>query len=111
KLSQIAKDLGIVRGTLRQWLETHGARKKTAVGGTLTDSPLRSAPIVPTSDPDELLERRVARLDAENYQLRAETTKLATNREILQTVAKHSAGETRWSVASNSSPRSPPPTR
>ena len=67
----IAEDLGIVRGTLRQWLETHGTGKKTAADGTLTDSPLRSAPIAPTSDPREPLEQRVARLEAENAQLRA----------------------------------------
>ncbi|MFI8778890.1 transposase, partial [Brachybacterium paraconglomeratum] len=28
-LRGIAEDLGIVRGTLRQWLETHGSGKKT----------------------------------------------------------------------------------
>lgn len=92
----IAEDLGIVRGTLRQWLETHGSGKKTAADGTLTDRPLRSAPIAPTSDPSEPLEQRVARLEAENAQLRAETTKLTTEREILQKAAKYFAGETRW---------------
>jgi len=63
----IAEDLGIVRGTLRQWLETHGTGKKTAADGTLTDSPLRSAPIAPTSDPHEPLEQRVARLDVAGH--------------------------------------------
>lgn len=76
----IAEDLGIVRGTLRQWLETHGTGKKTAADGTLTDSPLRSAPTASTSNPDEPLEQRVARLEAENAQLRAETTKLTPAR-------------------------------
>ena len=47
----IAEDLGIVRGTLRQWLDTHGTGKKTAADGTLTDRPLRSAPIAPMLDP------------------------------------------------------------
>ena len=95
-LRGIAEDLGIVRGTLRQWLETHGSGKKTAADGTLTDSPLRSAPRPSTVDPDESLEQRVARLQAENAQLRAETTKLTTEREILQKAAKYFAGETRW---------------
>ena len=95
-LRGIAEDLGIVRGTLRQWPETHGTGKKTAADGTLTDSPLRSAPTASTSDPDEPLEQRVARLEAENAQLRAETTKLTTEREILQKAAKYFAGETRW---------------
>ena len=92
----IAADLGIVRGTLRQWLETHGTGKKTAPDGTLTSSPLRSTPPVVVADPDESLEQRVARLEAENAQLRAETTKLTTEREILQKAAKYFAGETRW---------------
>lgn len=38
----------------------------------------------------------MARLEAENAQLRAETTKLTTEREILQKAAKYFAGETRW---------------
>lgn len=95
-LRGIAEDLGIVRGTLRQWLEIHGTGKKTAADGTLTDSPLRSAPTASTSDRDEPLEQRVARLEAENAQLRAETTKLTTEREILQKAAKYFAGQTRW---------------
>lgn len=95
-LRGIAEDLGIVRGTLRQWLETHASGKKTAADGTLTDSPLRSAPTPSTADPNEPLEQRVARLEAENAQLRAETTKLTTEREILQKAAKYFAGQTRW---------------
>ena len=62
-LRGIAEDLGIVRGTLRQWLETDGSGKKTAADGTLTDSPLRSAPTPSTADPNEPLEQRVARLE------------------------------------------------
>jgi transposase len=37
----IADDLGIERGTLRQWLDAFGTGKKTAADGTLTRSPLR----------------------------------------------------------------------
>ena len=95
-LRGIAEDLGIVWGTLRQWLEIRGSGKKTAADGTLTDSPLRSAPTPSTADPNEPLEQRVARLEAENAQLRAETTKLTTEREILQKAAKYFAGQTRW---------------
>lgn len=40
----IAEDLGIVRGTLRHWLEVYGTGKKTAADGTLTSSPLQSKP-------------------------------------------------------------------
>ena len=95
-LRGIAEDLGIVRGTLRQWLETHGSGKKTADHRYLTDRPLRSAPTPSTADPNEPLEQRVARLEAENAQLRAETTKLTTEREILQKAARYFAGQTRW---------------
>ena len=99
----IAGDLGIVRGTLRHWLDLHGTGKKTAVDGTLTRSPLQSSggsSSRPSGEgrpgEDEPLERRVVRLEAENVALRAETTKLTTEREILQRAAKYFAGETRW---------------
>ena len=93
---EIAEDLGIVRGTLRHWLEVYGTGKKTAADGTLTASPLepRTTPSSPVRV--EPLEQRVARLEAENAALRAETTKLTTEREILQRAAKYFAGETRW---------------
>ena len=41
-------------------------------------------------------EQRIARLEAENAALRAETTKLTTEREILRQAAKYFAGETNW---------------
>ena len=94
----IAEDLGIVRGTLRGWLEVYGTGKKTAADGTLTSSPLQSKPAGPSpAVPEgEAPEQRIARLEAENAALRAETTKLTTEREILQRAAKYFAGETRW---------------
>ncbi len=94
----IAEDLGIVRGTLRHWLEAYGTGKKTAADGTLTSSPLQAkASAASSSAPtDETPEQRIARLEAENAALRAETTKLTTEREILQRAAKYFAGETRW---------------
>ncbi|MDR7385627.1 transposase [Promicromonospora iranensis] len=99
----IAEDLGIVRGTLQDWLDTYGTGKKTAPDGTRTSSPLRSTtarssgvPASATAPADETPEQKIARLEAENAALRAETTKLATEREILQKAAKYFAGETRW---------------
>ena len=91
----IAEDLGIVRGTLRHWLDADGTGKKTAADGTLTSSPLHAKPSM-TGPVDETQEQRIARLEAENAALRAETTKLTTEREILQRAAKYFAGETRW---------------
>lgn len=94
----IAEDLGIVRGTLRHWLEVYGTGKKTAADGTLTSSPLQSKP--PTTSlsapADETPEQKIARLEARVNELEVETTKLATEREILQKAAKYFAGETRW---------------
>ena len=96
----IAEDLGIVRGTLRQWLEAFGTGKKTAADGTLTTSPLRANR--PVSRPEssgpagETPEQKIARLEARVSELEVETTKLATEREILQRAAKYFAGETRW---------------
>lgn len=94
----IAEDLGIVRGTLRQWLEVYGTGKKTAADGTLTSNPLQSKkpPASSSALAGETPEQKIARLEAENAALRAETTKLTTEREILQRAAKYFAGETRW---------------
>lgn len=96
----IAEDLGVVRGTLRHWLEVYGTGKKTAADGTLTSSPLQantsSASTSSSVPTDETPEQKIARLEAENAALRAETTKLTTEREILQRAAKYFAGETRW---------------
>lgn len=95
----IAEDLGIVRGTLRGWLEAYGTGKKTAADGTLTSSPLHAKPSTwPTSPAGtpETSEQTIARLQARVRELEVETTKLTTEREILQRAAKYFAGETRW---------------
>ena len=41
-------------------------------------------------------EQRITRLEARVAELEVETTKLTTEREILQRAAKYFAGETRW---------------
>ncbi|EBV1615219.1 MULTISPECIES: IS3 family transposase [Actinomycetes] len=90
----IAEDLGIVRGTLRHWLEVYGTGKKTAADGTLTSSPLQSkpSPTSPTGPAGETPEQKIARLEARVNELEVETTKLTTEREILQRAAKYFAG-------------------
>ncbi|WP_036487202.1 transposase, partial [Nocardioides sp. Iso805N] len=62
----IAEDLGIVRGTLRNWLEVYGTGKKTAADGTLTSSPLQSKtfPTSSSAPTDETPEQKIARLEA-----------------------------------------------
>ena len=96
----IAADLGIVRGTLRQWLEVYGTGKKTAADGTLTSSPVQSRTTTTTTTSqgpdDETAEQKVTRLEARVRDLEVETAKLTTEREILQRAAKYFAGETRW---------------
>lgn len=95
----IAEDLGIVRGTLRGWLEAYGTGKKTAADGTPVSSPLQSGPRTASASrapADETPQQKIVRLEAENAALRAERTKLTTEREILQRAAKYFAGETRW---------------
>jgi transposase len=92
----IAEDLGIVRGTLRHWLEVYGTGKKTAADGTLTSSPLPSKPAVEAVRGDETSEQKIARLEARVAELEVSEKKLTTEREILQRAAKYFAGETRW---------------
>lgn len=96
-LKGIAADLGVVRGTLRHWVDQYGTGKKTAADGTLTSNPLQSKPATMSPAPaDETPEQKIARLEARVNQLEVETTKLTTEREILQRAAKYFAGETRW---------------
>ena len=91
----IAEDLGIVRGTLRQWLEAYGTGKKTAADGTATSSPLQPKPVIAERG-EETSAQRIVWLEGRVAELEVETTKLTTEREILRQAAKYFAGETRW---------------
>ncbi len=99
----IAEDLGIVRGTLRHWLQVHGTGKKAAADGTPIRSPLKPTSPSPAASPgsppggtEETTEQRIARLEGRVVELQVETTKLRTEREILRQAAKYFAGETNW---------------
>ena len=96
----IAADLGVERTTLRLWLDRLGTGTRTNPDGTTTRSPRTprapQAPDTAEPDPAETSEQRLARLEAENKALRAEKTKLETEREILRQAAKYFAGETNW---------------
>lgn len=98
----IAEDVGIVRGTLRHWLEVHGTGKKTAADRTPIRSPLKPASLASASSlappvgVDEMSEQRIARLEGRVVELEVETTKLATEREILRQAAKYFAGGMNW---------------
>lgn len=79
-------------GARRQWLDAYGTGKKTAVDRTLTSSPLRSnSPSAPEVEHGQ----KIARLEFRVNELEVETTKLTTEREILQRAAKYFAGR-RW---------------
>jgi transposase len=94
----IAEDLGIVRGTLRAWLEAYGTGRKTAADGTPTWSPSRSKPSKTSlaGPVDETPEQKIVRLEARVAELEVSEQKLSDEREILQRAAKYFAGETRW---------------
>jgi transposase len=95
----IAADLGVERGTLRHWLDLYGTGRKTAHDGTTTSSPLRPPQSSASQRDDGAAlspEQELVRLRARVRELEIETTKLATEREILQRAAKYFAGETNW---------------
>ena len=92
-LKGIADDLGIVRGTLTEWVRALGIGTTTASTGS---------PPTPTSPPFSGQQRpesqtaRIVRLEAQVRALEADKTKLSTEREILRSAAKYFAGETNW---------------
>ena len=96
-LKGIAADLGVERATLKRWVDQYGTGKQTTAGGTTTTRRVsgRGSGSQPPSGP-ETPQEKIARLEAENAALRAEKTKLSTEREILRQAAKYFAGETRW---------------
>ncbi len=98
-LKGIAADLGVERTTLKRWVGQYGTGKQTTADGTTTTRRSRGSGLQPPSGPlsgPETPEEKIARLEAENAALRADKTKLSTEREILRQAAKYFAGETRW---------------
>jgi transposase len=95
-LKGIAADLGVVRGTLRHWVDQYGTGKTTALDGSTTTRPASTASRGAPPPGSETPEQELARLRARVRELEVETTKLATEREILQRAAKYFAGETNW---------------
>ena len=98
-LSGIASDLGIARGTLADWVAAFGTGTKTASRSISSASP-PPPPLGTAGRTDgsrvESQAAKLSRLEARVRELEAETTKLATEREILRSAAKYFAGETNW---------------
>ncbi|RBO96903.1 transposase [Nocardia puris] len=84
-IAGIATDLGISHGSLTAWLKKAGV-------------PVRKPRTTPIPGPtrEETPEQEAARLRAELAQVKAEKTKLETERDILRSAAKYFAGETNW---------------
>ncbi len=97
-LSGIASDLGIARGTLADWVAAFGTGTKTVSTSTSSTSPPAPPGATGRSDSGRVESQaaKLARLEARVRELEAETTKLATEREILRSAAKYFAGETNW---------------
>lgn len=85
-ITEIAAELGVHDATLAAWCKAAGVPVRHRRKG-LAVAPARGV---------ETPEQELARLRAENMALRAEQTKLATERDILRSAAKYFAGETNW---------------
>jgi transposase len=92
-LRGIAEDLGIVRGTLTEWVRALGTGTTTASTGSPSTPPGASSS---SGQRPESQTARIARLEARVKELEASETKLSTEREILRSAAKYFAGETNW---------------
>src|ERR1700741_1045358 len=83
-ITGIAAELGVSEATLSAWGNAAGVAVRH--GGPASGA--AASPGVETP------EQELARLRVENKALRAEQTKLATERDILRSAAKYFAGET-----------------
>lgn len=85
-ITQIAGELGVSAVTLSAWCKAAGVpiRHRNPIAAGAAPAGVES--------PDQEL----ARLRAEVGQLRADKTRLSTERDILRSAAKYFAGETNW---------------
>mgnify|MGYP001179580681 FL=1 len=85
-ITEIAHEIGVSGVTLSAWCKAAGVpiRHRNPTSGAVSVSGAET--------PDQEL----ARLRAEVGQLRADKTRLSTERDILRSAAKYFAGETNW---------------
>lgn len=86
-ITQIAAELGVSGVTLSAWCKAAGVPIRHR-----NPTPLSGEPAAGVETPDQEL----SRLRTEVGQLRADKTRLATERDILRSAAKYFAGETSW---------------
>ena len=86
-LTAIAAELGVTDATLAAWCKAQGVaiRHRKPASASTAAPPGGETP-----------EQELAWLRAEYKALRAEQTKLGTERDILRSAAKYFAGETNW---------------
>jgi transposase len=85
-ITMIAAELGVSEATLSAWCKVAGV----AIRHRRSASATAAGPGVETP------EQELARLRAEVGHLRADKTRLSTERDILRSAAKYFAGETNW---------------
>jgi transposase len=86
----IAADLGVSRGSLREWvLRDRERRGVTAAPAPAGSRSARSGKTPLSADPDE----RIRQLETRVAELEASERKLATERDILRKAAKYFAGD------------------
>lgn len=91
-LMRVAKDLGVSRGTLRDWARAERSRR----GEHSTTRKTMKEPAAVDETTREELEAGIAALRAELKAVRKENTTLATGRDILRKATKFFAAEMNW---------------